>query len=398
MIRDRRQLRRSARQRAAQHRQRCAAALTPLLLATIGCGSCSWTGNRATAFGSAQCRRQPLPLARWAAASQSQSASLQLADACAVLGLESSTCCEEAAREVFREVARRYYKELSYVSGATESLDADEGADEKVSILAEEFRAAKEAFDVISASAGEASEDTQNKEDIPEPKSATGYAGMMAAGRCHHRQSSGATHELWLDLRGSPDAMIEPKRRVMLLFFQTRSVVDDIGVALFKEGQMRAIVVDEASYTDKKPGDDWDFSWMPLVLADSGGNLQHAETDLSFGRLQLAALNISEQKQPPSEEYAESMEILFPNLTSSAVDSGAVRASATGPGRGSQVEDEELVVVAARTAHDVRLAPERYGSKMRALLLPPDPAIWAVASSSAEPDMALDIASALGIR
>ena len=113
------------------------------------------------------------------------------------------------------------------------------------------------------------------------------FMANMASGQGHHSKSSGQSYELWLDFTGDLEAMQEPRRVVLQLFWQVRNIVDKLGLSLFKEGRVDGVVVDMevgASFVKQ-----WDYTWLPLVLVDEAGTLHTAQTKTPQGWLRKMA-------------------------------------------------------------------------------------------------------------
>eukprot|EP00931_Biecheleriopsis_adriatica_P077282 TRINITY_DN50874_c0_g1_i1.p1 TRINITY_DN50874_c0_g1~~TRINITY_DN50874_c0_g1_i1.p1 ORF type:complete len:365 (+),score=65.55 TRINITY_DN50874_c0_g1_i1:29-1096(+) len=321
----------------------------------------------------------PQPLRRAPVLHRARTEASALREAYAKLGLEGCAASAEEVHEAFREIAREYYKQLSLEG------QSDEDRGQAVA----QFGAAKQAFEVITGQG--------RKAETRDPCTTAGppEGGSMASRRSHHRVSSGVGHELWLDLRGQIDHSADARHIVMSLFFQVRSIVDKLGLSLYKEGKMCAVATEAASYDPKRL--EWDFSWVPLVLVDADGSMRHASSESLLGQLKQQGLQeLSEEEDqglptasagvaaPPAKLS------IFPSVVAEAEGKRAtIDVDLQRPG------EQQQVIAAAGTVHEVRLAEKKFGSKLRALLLPPDPSVWAVASSSVDPDTALNTAFSL---
>merc|ERR1719188_1059488 len=183
------------------------------------------------------------------------------------------------------------------------------------------------------------------------------FFANMATGQGHHKQSDGREYELWLDLRGRPETIGDAKREVAQLFWRLRAVVDTMqSGSLVKEGVISAIVIDDTASpqaTDEASIGTWDFDWMPLLVADEEtGAVRHARTLETFGRIR-------------------------PAFTSRLLTGEGAEGSSTKP-----PEVEEDLVISASDARQTDFAKQRYKFAMSSLLLPADPASWAVAATA----------------
>ncbi|CAE8691221.1 unnamed protein product, partial [Polarella glacialis] len=193
---------------------------------------------------------------------------LGLAEAYQELGLQVGSDISKV-RQAFRRLARKYHPDLC--------------SPDKLSEAGARFVAVKQAHDrILEAAAGPGG--IAGARAVR--SSISGFMSNMARGTGHHTISSGATHELWLDLRGDAQLLSNARQNVQALFWQLRCVVDELGASLFKEGSISAIVTDadsaEAGVPQsnfRTPEKGWDYKWMPLVLVDpSSGKLRHGLT------------------------------------------------------------------------------------------------------------------------
>jgi len=276
---------------------------------------------------------------------------LSLAAAYAELGLSPGAELAEV-RRTFRRLARENHPDVC----ARERL-AEAGA---------RFVAIKRAYDAVLASFGgrSAAAGGDFRQDM------SGFIKNMAGGVGHHKVSDGRTYELWLDLRGFPGLLGMAKQEVMKLFWGTRNIVDTLGVSLLKDGVVSGIVTDDHEAADSAGGSllpeallaearaiaSWDFDWIPLVLVNGAtGRARHAATGAPLGCLRAASrgklLDATAETAGPEDGF------------------DALGASS-----------EEELLVAAADAWETEQAQARYGFVMSALLLPPDPTAWSVAS------------------
>lgn len=280
-------------------------------------------------------------------------------------------------RSAFRQLARQFHPDLCAPSHLAEA-----GA---------RFIAIKQAYDVVVAALGQG-ELGGSRPGRELSRSMEAFSRNMVTGRGHHKQSDGRTYELWLDLRGDPHNLGMAKQKVLQLFWRTRAVVDALGVSLLKEGAVAGILVDDpdrgadpslsrddpawrtlviASHVDTVEAiKSWDYGWQPLLLVDQlTGRVRHGASQTPMGQLRsvaegqlLALRDTAEDKDP----------------------------------RSSPVAMTEELIVNAVDAWETEQAQVRYRFAMRAMLLPLDPAAWAVAAAyGAEAGAAVDAAGAL---
>lgn len=272
----------------------------------------------------------------------------RVGEAYKLLGLDVGASLE-AAKKAFRRLARETHPDVC--------------SEEEMELAAQRFSAIREAYDMV-IEYHETGAGTEPQYRQREFGSTMGQFMMNVALKIgHHSTSDGRTYDLWLDLRGSDVPLDDATREVMSLFWKMRQVVDELGVSLLKEGVMGGIVAD--ADTDPAQIEAWDYKWLPLVLADaSTGRLVYGDTgelagyvrDVGAGRL---------LRYTPQESDGDA---------------------------GDNVSEESYGVefaVAARTPHEVRSAQARYRYAMRALVMPSDPASWAVAAArGTDPDEA----------
>eukprot|EP00435_Cladocopium_sp_Y103_P062425 s910_g24.t1 len=122
-----------------------------------------------------------------------------------------------------------------------------------------------------------------------------------------------------------------------------------------EKGHVDGVVVEMDAGSSCVEG--WDYTWLPLVLADETGALYNAQTKEKEGWLR--------------------------NLADGQILSARSESNSEG-----ESADEDLFVFAA-DAEEASLARRRYGFAMSVLLMPPDPACWAVAAAGAKADRAV---------
>eukprot|EP00929_Paragymnodinium_shiwhaense_P101254 TRINITY_DN64208_c0_g1_i1.p1 TRINITY_DN64208_c0_g1~~TRINITY_DN64208_c0_g1_i1.p1 ORF type:complete len:340 (+),score=75.36 TRINITY_DN64208_c0_g1_i1:85-1104(+) len=251
-----------------------------------------------------------------------------LEDAYRELGLEAGADLV-AVKRAFRALARKYHPDVC------EQVDA------------ERFEVAQAAYERIVSNDG--------RDPLLDSKDASSDSSLMR-GWGHHKVSDGRTYELWLDLRDHPNELASAQQNAMMLYTRVRSIVDDLQYSLAKEGVLGAVLIFEPE--DAAAGG-FSHPWVPLMFVEKDtGIVKDAESGEVVGQLRGA----SAQLVSPADDAS-----------------------------GSPEDAARDWLIAAETAEDAQRARENYGFAMRAMVLPDDPAAWAVAATK---DLPADLAVA----
>lgn len=270
-----------------------------------------------------------------------------LAQAYRELGLEAGADVAEVKR-AFRKLAREFHPD---VCDPADLLPAGK-----------RFAQVRSAYETII---------TGGSVDGPAPSAnfghnMGGFTRNMATGQGHHKVSDGRLFELWLDVRGDPRVLDNARQEVMSLFFRMRSILDEMGLSLAKEGFIGAVLASTG------PGgrapldvDTWDHKWIPLMLVnESTGVVTYALSGEQAGHLR--AMTRSRLLAPS------------PNDPPAATTDGAGTAD-------SFTSDD--IFVAASDASEAQRARRRYAFTMQALVLPPDAVSWVVSACIGDADV-----------